>query len=190
MDANLRSVLARPAEEAEVGETAPSFEEFYEASFRRLLPALSLISGNRFEAEEVAQEAFVRVFERWDRVGMLEDPTGYLFRVSMNVFRSRYRRASLAVRRAFLLAPTETDDLAAVETHDAVVRLLLGLEPEPCRRRDLDGTYGRDFDRLSAEVLGPANDALVRSLEPDELRHARSRARSPHFFVKRPRLPR
>jgi hypothetical protein len=85
MDANLRSVSARPAEEAEVGETAPSFEEFYEASFRRLLPALCLISGNRFEAEEVAQEAFVRVFERWDRVGMLEDPTGYLFRVSMNV---------------------------------------------------------------------------------------------------------
>jgi hypothetical protein len=33
MDADLRSVSARPAEEAEVGETAPSFEEFYEARF-------------------------------------------------------------------------------------------------------------------------------------------------------------
>ena len=93
MGAHLRSVPAEPAEEADVGETAPSFEEFYEATVRRLFTALCLVTGNRHEAEEVAQEAFVRVFERWDRVGTLEDPTGYLFRVSMNVFRSRFRRA-------------------------------------------------------------------------------------------------
>jgi hypothetical protein len=41
-----------------------------------------------------------------------------------------------------------------------------------CRRRGLDGWYARDFDRLPAEVLGPANDALVRSLDPDELHRA------------------
>jgi hypothetical protein len=41
-----------------------------------------------------------------------------------------------------------------------------------CRRRGLDGWYGRDFDRLPAEVLAPANDALVRSLERDELHRA------------------
>lgn len=41
-----------------------------------------------------------------------------------------------------------------------------------CRRRGLDGWYGRDFDRLPAEVLGPANDAFVRSLDPDELHRA------------------
>ena len=41
-----------------------------------------------------------------------------------------------------------------------------------CRRRDLDGSYGRDFDRLPPEVLNPMNDAFVRSLEPDELRRA------------------
>jgi hypothetical protein len=26
------------------------------------------------------QEAFVRVWERWDRVGTLDDPVGYLFK--------------------------------------------------------------------------------------------------------------
>lgn len=41
-----------------------------------------------------------------------------------------------------------------------------------CRRRGLDGWYGRDFDRLPAEVLNPSNDALVLSLEPAELRRA------------------
>jgi len=130
MEANLRPVPATPAEEADVGETAPSFEDFYAATVRNLFTALCLVTGNRHEAEEVAQEAFVRVFERWDRVGMLEDPTGYLFRVSMNLFRSRYRRASLGLRRALSLAPAETDDLAAVEARDEVVRLLGGLDPK------------------------------------------------------------
>ena len=130
MEAILRSVPAVPAEEADVGETAPSFEDFYEASFRRLFTALCLVTWNRHEAEEITQESFLRVFERWDHVGVLEDPTGYLFRVSMNVFRSRSRRASLALRRALFLAPAPTDDLAAVETHDEVVRLLLGLDPK------------------------------------------------------------
>ena len=128
MEANLlRSATSQRAEEAE---TAASFEDFYEANSHRLFTALCLVTGSRHEAEEIAQEGFTRVFERWDRVGGLEDPTGYLFRVSMNVFRSRYRRASLALRRAVFLAPSHTDDLAAVETHDEMVRLLRELEPK------------------------------------------------------------
>jgi DNA-directed RNA polymerase specialized sigma24 family protein len=45
------------------------------------------------------------------------------------VFRDQYRRASLGLRRGLSLAPAATDDLAAVDTRDAVVRLLLELEP-------------------------------------------------------------
>jgi RNA polymerase sigma-70 factor (ECF subfamily) len=112
-----------------VGEAAPSFEEFYEATFRRLVTALCLVTGTRYEAEEIAQEAYMRMFERWEHVESLDDPTAYLFRISMNVFRSRYRRAMLGLRRTLSLAPRATDDLAAVETHDEVVRLLRGLEP-------------------------------------------------------------
>jgi hypothetical protein len=41
-----------------------------------------------------------------------------------------------------------------------------------CRSRGLDGSYGRDFDRLPADVVDPVNDALVRSLEREELRRA------------------
>jgi predicted nucleotidyltransferase len=41
-----------------------------------------------------------------------------------------------------------------------------------CRRRGLDGEYGRDFDDLPADVLAPFEAALVRSPESDELRRA------------------
>jgi RNA polymerase sigma-70 factor (ECF subfamily) len=168
MEAVVRSVPAEPAEEADVGETAPSFEEFYEATFRRLFTALCLVTWNRHEAEEVTQESFVRVFERWDHVGGLEDPTGYLFRVSMNVFRSRSRRASLRVRRAFFLAPAATDDLAAVETHDEVVRLLLGLDPR--QRAAVLLTAILDY---SAEEAG-----RMLGLRPSSVRSLTTRARA------------
>lgn len=41
------------------------------------------------------QEAFLRVWERWDRVRNLENPTGYLYTTAYNLFRkyvSRLRR--------------------------------------------------------------------------------------------------
>jgi len=60
------------------------------------------------------QEAFVRVWERWDRVGRLDSPTGYLYRAAMNLVCSRQRRASIALRRTVGLEP-KTDDLGAVE---------------------------------------------------------------------------
>jgi RNA polymerase sigma-70 factor (ECF subfamily) len=162
MEANLPAVPAEPAEEADVGETASSFEEFYEATFRRLFAALCLVTGNRHEAEEVAQEAFVRVFARWDRVGTLEDPTGYLFRVSMNLFRDRYRRASLGLRRALFLAPPETDDLAAVEDRDEIVRLLLGLDPK--QRAALLLTAILDYSAEEAGRMLGLRASSVRSL--------------------------
>jgi hypothetical protein len=45
-----------------------------------------------------------------------------------------------------------------------------------CRRLGLDGAYGRDFDRLPEEVATSHADALVRSLQADELRRALVRA--------------
>jgi RNA polymerase sigma-70 factor, ECF subfamily len=130
METNLRRVPAEAREGAVLAGEATSFEEFYEATFRRVFTALCLVTGDRYEAEEIAQEAFLKMFERWDRVGALEDPTGYVFRVSMNVFRNRFRRSSLGLRRAVSLAPSATDELSAVETRDEVLRLLGELTPE------------------------------------------------------------
>jgi RNA polymerase sigma-70 factor (ECF subfamily) len=175
MEADLRSVPAERAEEADVGETAPSFEEFYEATFRRVFTALCLVTGNRHEAEEIAQDAFLRVFERWDRVRSLEDPIGYLFRVSMNVFRSRYRRALLGLRRELLLAPAPTDDLAAIETQDEVVRLLRGLDPK--QRAAVLLTSILDYSAEEAGKMLGLRASSVRSLT------TRARARMKYEVV-------
>jgi RNA polymerase sigma-70 factor (ECF subfamily) len=112
----------------EVAEAHASFETFFEQTHQRLFGGLCLVTGNRHEAEEVMQDAYLKVWERWDRVGSLDDPAGYLFRTAMNGFRSRYRRASLALRKTMSLAP-DIDDLAAVDDRDEVVRILRPLSP-------------------------------------------------------------
>jgi RNA polymerase sigma factor (sigma-70 family) len=105
-----------------------SFEEFFEAQRSPLFGTLTLVTGNRFEAEEIMQDAFLRIWERWDRVSVMAEPAGYLYLTAMNVFRSRYRRAALALRRAAAVAPTE-DALATVDDRDVVVRALRELSP-------------------------------------------------------------
>jgi RNA polymerase sigma-70 factor (ECF subfamily) len=112
----------------EVTQAHASFETFFEQTHQRLFGGLCLVTGNRHEAEEIMQDAYLKLWERWDRVGGMDDPTGFLFRTAMNGFRSRYRRASVAVRRRVALAPS-TDDLAAVEDRDEVVRILRPLSP-------------------------------------------------------------
>jgi RNA polymerase sigma-70 factor (ECF subfamily) len=163
MNSDLRTVAVRDVADArEYVETRPSFEEFYRTGYRRLFTALCLVTRNRHEAEDLTQEAFVRVFERWDRVGGLDDPTGYLFRVSMNVFRGRYRRASRSLRRAVLLAPVATDDIAAVEAQDAVVRLLSGLDPR--QRAAVVLTAILDYSAEEAGRMLGLRTSSVRSL--------------------------
>lgn len=83
-----------------VDASAASFEEFFRAEQLRLHRVLFAITGSRPEAEDIGQEAFLRLWERWDRVGALEDPAGYLHRTAINVFRDRSRRLLLAMRRA------------------------------------------------------------------------------------------
>lgn len=127
MDRPLRVVRASEPPVAESAEAA-SFEGFVTENQTRLFGSLCLITGSRYEAEEIAQEAFVRVLERWDRVRNMDDPTGYLFITAMNVVRQRLRRAGIALRRSVGVAPAH-DAFGSVEDRevvlDAVARLPL-----------------------------------------------------------------
>ena len=84
---------------------AGAFEEFFELERDHLCDLLSLVTGDRSEAEEIAQDAFVLVWERWDRVRLMDSPAGYLYRTAINTFRKRYRRARLFGRLAVSLSP-------------------------------------------------------------------------------------
>jgi RNA polymerase sigma-70 factor (ECF subfamily) len=113
------------ASEAKVAEARPTFEEFFGTEHARLFGALCFITGDRDEAEEIMQDAFLRLWERWDQL-RLDDASAYLFRTAMNVFRNRYRRTALSLRKTLAIAPSN-DAFATVDDRDMVVRTLRDL---------------------------------------------------------------
>ena len=84
----------------------PLFEGFFEAEYTHLCKALYLLTGDPFEAEEVAQEAMTRVLERWERIRSMDSPTGYVYRTAMNLNRHRVRRIAVRARRVFDAEPS------------------------------------------------------------------------------------
>jgi RNA polymerase sigma-70 factor (ECF subfamily) len=127
------------------------FEDLFEAEHRRLFAALCMITRDPHEAEEVGQEAFVRLLERWERVGSMVDPAGYLYRVAMNVLRSRYRRARVAARRSVTRSPR--DEISEVDDRDAVVRMLRGLNAQQRAALVLTAMLGYSSDEAGS-LLG------------------------------------
>jgi RNA polymerase sigma-70 factor (ECF subfamily) len=118
-------VVHLPTERAEHG--AP-FVTFVEEEHVRLFKALYFVTGSREEAEDLAQEAFLKLWERWDRIDTIEDPTAYLFRVALNGFRMRRRRATMAIRRQ-PAPPEQRDGFFEAEMREDVRRLLLEVTP-------------------------------------------------------------
>lgn len=104
-----------------------SFEEFFQAEYPSLLRAMFLVIGDRHEAEEIVQDAFVRACERWELVRGAGNRAGYVYRMALNGYRSKLRRMARGARKA-LLKPVEPPDLfGAVDDRDAIGRALTEL---------------------------------------------------------------
>jgi RNA polymerase sigma-70 factor (ECF subfamily) len=72
--------------------------EVYAGSYRRLVVRLYAVTGDLAEAEEVVQEAFVRVLASPRRLRGVDSPEAWLFRVAVNLTRTRARRRQVLDR--------------------------------------------------------------------------------------------
>ena len=153
-------------------ELSISFEDFFEIEHGRLFGALALVTGDRQEAEDVMQEAFLRVWERWHLVQSFASPTGYLYRTAMNVFRMRRRRALTASRR--MARPfLRSDDVEAAEARSDLDRGLAALSTR--QRTAVVLTELLDFsssEAASAMGVSPANARKLAQHGREALRQA------------------
>lgn len=100
-----------------------AFAEFFQAEHVRLSRAMYLLTGSASEADELTQEAMVRIYERWERVQRMDNRQGYLFRTAMNLHRSRIRW--LATRSRHIVDPPRALDPAeAAQDRDTLARAL------------------------------------------------------------------
>ncbi|MGH2723079.1 MAG: RNA polymerase sigma factor [Actinomycetota bacterium] len=153
------------AEEA-AGRVEDGFREFVEDRYGSLWRAFYLLTGSREEADDLAQEAFCRAFERWERVRGMENPAGYLYRIGLNLHRSVLRRLATVARHAFRSGPPE-DLIEGVDRRDAIRRALVAL---PVRQRE--ALVLVDWLGLSSEEAG-----RVLGVAPGTVRVRVSRAR-------------
>jgi RNA polymerase sigma factor (sigma-70 family) len=108
-----------------------AFEDFFAAEHERLFKALYMLTGNRDEADDLAQEALLRAYERWDRVGTMDSPAGYVYRTALNLHRNRVRGLVVRARRVFAAIPEE--DLSGPLAASQDVRAALAALPRAQR---------------------------------------------------------
>ncbi|MEU0562083.1 sigma factor-like helix-turn-helix DNA-binding protein [Dactylosporangium sp. NPDC006015] len=111
---------------------ADTFAEFYRDTYRGLVAQLVAYTGDLGEAQDVAQEVYVRAWSRWQRISAYDDPRAWIGRVGHNLVISRWRRARTAFAgwtRHGPPAPVPEPDPATLDLVAALRRL-----PEPQRR--------------------------------------------------------
>jgi RNA polymerase sigma-70 factor (ECF subfamily) len=80
------------------------FEHFYLEEYPGVVKLVYALSGSRAGAEDIAQEAFLRAYQQWERVGSYEHQAAWVRRVAANLATSWLRRRLLEARAMARLA--------------------------------------------------------------------------------------
>ncbi len=84
-----------------------SYEETFRRAYQPLVRVLSVAAGNREVAADCVQEAFVRAYTRWRKVGGYDDPVAWIRRVALNLLIDHERHAGRGRRAVERLGPEE-----------------------------------------------------------------------------------
>jgi len=109
---------------------AADFDAFYATTARRVVRHAYALTGDVGDAQDVAQEAFARAWQRWDSVRRYDSPEAWVRRVATNLATSRLRRNRTARAARLRLG----GDLVPEISLDTVA-LVAGLRTLPERQR-------------------------------------------------------
>jgi RNA polymerase sigma-70 factor (ECF subfamily) len=144
-----------------VREGPPDFRTFFEDEHRGLLKALYFVTGDRAEAADLTQEAFLKLWERWDRIDTIRDPRAYLFRIAFNGFKMRARSAARAATHVLPIVAVR-DPYDDVDIREDVRRMLRSLTPRQRAALVLLDLYGYGSED-AARIMG-IRPSTVRAL--------------------------
>jgi RNA polymerase sigma-70 factor (ECF subfamily) len=96
-----------------VADIAVDYDDLFRAHYPRVVRVVQSVLGDRARAEEVAQEAFVRVYVNWSRVSGYDRPDMWVRRVAVRLavrVARRDRMRTTLERRADEPPPPGPDD--------------------------------------------------------------------------------
>jgi RNA polymerase sigma-70 factor (ECF subfamily) len=108
------------------------FPDFFAAQYGRLRRLGFLLTGDWAQAEELAQEALVRVWWRWALVRRLEYPEAYARKVLVNRHRSVLRRLRLEASRA---GKARIEEATGTGPREEVLAVRAAIRRLPARQR-------------------------------------------------------
>lgn len=101
------------------------FEVFYRANLSRIVRACTLVMLDPAEAEDVAAEAFARLWSHWNQISTDDHAGGYVFKTAMRLCWRRKRRASRELIDVQVDRAQRGDASERREVFDALGRLSL-----------------------------------------------------------------
>ncbi len=96
---------------------AEPFDGFYAREFRSLVAFAYALTGSRAHAEEIAQEAMLAAYRRWDEVGRLDVPHAWVRRTCANLATSHVRRR-IVEARGLLTLRSRRAEVAELDAED------------------------------------------------------------------------
>jgi RNA polymerase sigma-70 factor, ECF subfamily len=130
------------------------FDQFYQARYLDVVATVHALVGDLGEAQELAQEAFCRAWQRWTRLARYEDPAAWVRRVAMNLATSRWRR--VAVARRHLLRREPPPEAPTLEPdHVMLVAALRTLPADQRRAIVLHHLVDLPVDQVARELGVP-----------------------------------
>jgi RNA polymerase sigma-70 factor (sigma-E family) len=151
------------------GTPPSSFERLYAESYAPMVRLALLLTGSPTLAEELVQDAYVRVFARWANV---ESPTAYLRQAVVNACHSHHRRRGRELRHG----PGSAARAQSTDPEVDLTRAALACLPDRQRKAVVLRFY---------EDLPEAEIALVLGCRPGTVKSLLSRA----LFRLRKELP-
>jgi RNA polymerase sigma factor (sigma-70 family) len=141
--------------------SSETFEAFYQREYDSVVGLAYALSGSRWAAEDLAQDAFVVIHRRWQTVSGYDRPDAFVRRVTANLAVSRARRLAAEARAVARLAtgrrpPAAQIDAASSAFWAAVRRL-------PRRQAQVLALFYLE-DRTAADI------ASILGCSPDTVR--------------------
>lgn len=121
--------------------------EVYAASYRRLVVQMLALCGDRAEAEDAVQEAFVKAIGQGSRFARLDNPEAWLRTVALNRLRNGWRHTSVFHK----IMPRVPGPVATLDLSPDHVALVTALRAIPFEQR-LVVTLHHLADQPTAEI--------------------------------------
>jgi RNA polymerase sigma-70 factor (ECF subfamily) len=131
---------------------ARDFDELYAASFRRLTHQLYAMIGDREEAQDCVQEAFVRAWAHRRQLDQAEHPEAWVRTTAYRLAVSRWRRVVRGRRPADRAVGSPTEAPAPAEAHVVVVEALRRLSADQRRALVLHHIADLPVAQVAAET--------------------------------------